>query len=33
MIYVILGFTVFFFLGMMLLTVWAMADIPKPVFP
>lgn len=33
MIYVILGFTVFFFLGMMLLTVWAMADIPKPIFP
>jgi caa(3)-type oxidase subunit IV len=28
MIYVILGFTFFFFLGMMLLTVWADADMP-----
>ena len=33
MIYAILGITVFFFLGMMLLTIWAMGDIPKPRFP
>jgi len=33
MIYTILGFTAFFFLGMMLLTVWAMNDVPKPIFP
>lgn len=28
MIYVILGFTFFFFLGMMLLTVWSHSDVP-----
>jgi cytochrome c oxidase subunit 4 len=33
MIYTILGFTAFFFLGMMLLTIWAMQDTPKPIFP
>ena len=33
MIYTILGFTAFFFLGMMLLTIWAMHDAPKPIFP
>lgn len=33
MIYAILGFTAFFFLGMMLLTIWAMSDIPKPISP
>lgn len=33
MIYVILAFTVFFFLGMMLLTVLSMGDVPKPRMP
>jgi len=33
MIYTILGFTAFFFLGLMLLTIWAMQDVPKPIFP
>lgn len=33
MIYAILGFTAFFFLGMMLLTVWAMQDMPKVNLP
>ncbi|MBX3745833.1 MAG: cytochrome C oxidase subunit IV family protein [Verrucomicrobiae bacterium] len=33
MIYAILGITAFFFLGMMFLTIWAMNDIPRPIFP
>ncbi|MGE3311084.1 MAG: cytochrome C oxidase subunit IV family protein [Limisphaerales bacterium] len=33
MIYTILAFTGFFFLGMMLLTIWAMHDAPPPIFP
>jgi cytochrome c oxidase subunit 4 len=33
MIYAILGFTAFFFIGMMFLTLWAMSDVPKPIFP
>ncbi|MFN0068082.1 MAG: cytochrome C oxidase subunit IV family protein [Limisphaerales bacterium] len=33
MIYVILGFTVFFFLGMMLLTLWSHADVPRLDLP
>ncbi len=33
MIYAILLMTGFFFLGMMFLTVLAMADIPKPILP
>lgn len=33
MIYVILGFTFFFFLGMMLLTLWAHGDIPRLDLP
>jgi cytochrome c oxidase subunit 4 len=33
MIYAILAFTAFFFLGMMLLTVFSMSDIPKPRLP
>lgn len=33
MIYAVLAFTFFFFLGMMLLTIWAMHDIPKPILP
>ena len=33
MLYTILGFTAFFFLGMTLLTIWAMQDAPKPIFP
>jgi cytochrome c oxidase subunit 4 len=32
-IYVILAFTAFFFLGLMGLTIHAMIDIPKPRFP
>lgn len=33
MIYAILGLTFFFFLGMMLLTVWSMGDMPKLKLP
>lgn len=33
MIYAILGFTAFFFLGMMLLTLWAMNDAPTHALP
>jgi cytochrome c oxidase subunit 4 len=33
MIYVILGFTAFFFLGMVVLTIWAMTDTPTHVMP
>ncbi len=33
MIYAILGFTAFFFLGMMGLTLWAMHDMPSHVLP
>lgn len=33
MIYVILGFTFFFFLGMMFLTLWSFSDIPRLDLP
>ncbi len=33
MIYTILAFTAVFFMGMMFLTIWAMSDVPKPIFP
>ena len=33
MIYAILGFTAFFFLGMVVLTIWAMNDAPTYVMP
>ncbi len=33
MIYAILGFTAFFFLGMMFLTLWAMTDAPTHALP
>lgn len=33
MIYAILGFTAFFFLGMVVLTIWAMNDAPTHVMP
>lgn len=33
MIYAILGFTAFFFLGMMGLTLWAMSDAPTHALP
>lgn len=33
MIYAILGFTAFFFLGMVVLTIWAMTDAPTHVMP
>lgn len=33
MIYLILGFTFFFFLGMMFLTLWSFVDVPKLALP
>lgn len=33
MIYAILGFTAFFFVAMMALTIWAMSDAPKHLLP